>query len=174
MPKDHDGTHNAVLSEPYILEALEYGLDATTLPIAAAVYRAQANRHAATGLMTAVSEDNLDRPPHFAYASVLNDGKAWATFTPDGKDAAAYRTMSVKAAVGWSYVFGDAYADQLRSAAGGLVVPGRGFYAGRYESDGSPNKALTANTNGIVLEALAFKTRGPLVRGARKAERATP
>jgi hypothetical protein len=170
MPKDHDGTHNAVLSEPYVLEALEYGLDATTLPLAAAVYRAQSNRAKATGHLTAVSEDNLDRPPHFAYASVLNDGKAWAAFTPDGKDAAKFRTLSVKAAVGWSYVFGDAYADQLHGAVDSLLAPGRGFYAGRYEADGSPNQALTANTNGIVLEALLYRTRGPLVRAARKSE----
>ena len=40
----------------------------------------------------------------------------------------------------------------------------RGWYAGIYEADDTPNKALTANTNGIVLETLAFKQSGQLLK----------
>ncbi|HEX2572770.1 MAG TPA: DUF3131 domain-containing protein [Polyangia bacterium] len=167
LPADHGGTHNAVISEPYILEALEFGLTATTLPIARAVYQAQENHARETHRLTAVSEDNIDRPPYFVYNSVINDRQPWAAFTPDGKDAAAHKSLSLKAALGWSYIFAGPYAGQLRAAAATLADPQRGFYSGRYDADGAPNKALTANTNGVVLETLWYHVRGPLLQAAR-------
>jgi hypothetical protein len=166
-PATHGGTHNAVLSEPYILEALEFGLNSTTRPLARAVYAAQVNRAQHTGKLVAASEDNLDRAPYFVYNTVLNGGVAWAAFTPDGADASAHRTFSVKAAMGWSYVFGGAYAEKLRAASAELVDPERGFYSGRYDADGTPNKAITANTNAVVLESLWYRLRGPLLSSAR-------
>ena len=167
LPAAHGGTHNAVLSEPYLLEAIELGLDSTTGPLAEAVYLAQERRFRATGTLTAVSEDNVDRPPYFVYYSVLNDRQPWAAFSPDGKDASAHRALSLKAAMGWSYVFEDAYSDQLRREVSTLFDPERGWYSGRYEADGTPNRAITANTNGIVLEALWYRARGPLMNAAR-------
>jgi hypothetical protein len=167
LPAQHDGTHNAVLSEPYILEALELGLNDVTRPIAMAVYRAQEKHADEVGRLVAVSEDNLDRPPYFAYNTVLNDQKPWAIFTPDGKDASAHRTLSTKAAIGWGLVFDDEYARKLLEAGSALVDADKGFYSGRYDEGGALNKAITANTNGIVLEALWYVARGPLLTGAR-------
>ena len=40
----------------------------------------------------------------------------------------------------------------------------RGWYGGQYEASGKPNKAITANTNAVVLESLAYIERGPFVR----------
>jgi hypothetical protein len=164
LPADHGGTHNAVTSEPYILEAIEHGLTSTTLPLARSLYLAQRNRHAQNGIFTAVSEDNLDRAPYFIYGTVLNDRKEWATFTPDGTDAQQFRTVSLKAAFGWSYIFQDHYSDELLAYIGTTCDPAKGWYSGRYESDGSTNRALTANTNGIVLEILYYRTRGPFLK----------
>ena len=48
-----------------------------------------------------------------------------------------------------------------------VTTGSQGLYAGIYESDGSVNRALTANTNGIVLELLAYRLRGPWLRAAR-------
>jgi hypothetical protein len=171
MPKDHDGTHNAVLSEPYLLEAIEFGLTATTLPLARALLQAQQNRFETTGMLTAVSEDNIDRPPYFVYYSVLNDRRPWDAFSPDGKDASDHRALSLKAAVGWAYVFQGDYPDKLREGVKGLFDPERGWYSGRYEKGGAPNKVVTANTNGIVLETLWYRARGPLMSHARVASR---
>ena len=78
-----------MLSEPYLLEAVELGLTSTTLPLAQAVFRAQERRHRQTGALTAVSEDNLDRPPYFVYFSVLNGRRPWAASSPP---ATAFRS----------------------------------------------------------------------------------
>jgi hypothetical protein len=45
-----------------------------------------------------------------------------------------------------------------------LTDPERGWYSGVYEVSGEPNKALTANTNGIILETLAYKQSGKLMK----------
>lgn len=168
QPSDYGGAHNGVLSEPYVLEGLEFGFDDASLAIARAVFRAQENRFRATGRLTAVSEDNLDRPPYFVYSTVLANREPWAVFTPQGKDARAFRTLSLKTAFGWSVLFAGDYAGRLREAVRGLSDEQRGWYAGVYESDGTPNKALTANTNGIVLEALAYKVHGAWLPDARR------
>ena len=34
---------------------------------------------------------------------------------------------------------------------------GGGFYAGLYEETNEPNKALTGNTNGLIMEILYYK-----------------
>ncbi|CAN5687323.1 hypothetical protein BH09MYX1_BH09MYX1_35500 [soil metagenome] len=168
LPRDNDGTHNAVLSEPYVLEGVEHGLDATTLPLARGVFLAQKNRWSQTGILTAASEDNLDQAPYFVYGSVLNDDKPWAAFSPDGKDASAFRSASLKAGFGWGYLFDDPYAAELVGKLGPQSNPDKGFYSGLYESNGKPNFAMTANTNGIVLEILLYRAKGPILRNARK------
>ncbi|MDQ6962746.1 MAG: DUF3131 domain-containing protein [Mariprofundaceae bacterium] len=166
LPRNYSGTHNAVLSEPYILEAVEYGLNQITKPLAHAVLQAQVNRFNETGILTAVSEDNIDREPYFVYYSVLNDMKPWAAFSPDGEDASEHRCLSLKAAMGWGVVFDGDYPDFLLENIGDMFDAKRGWYSGRYEADGKLNKAITANTNGLVLELLAYKRFGPLLSHA--------
>jgi hypothetical protein len=167
MPADHGGTHNAVVSEPFLLLAFEMGLGDTSGPIAESVYRAQRARARETRRLVAVSEDNIDRAPYFVYNTVLNGGVAWTAFTIDGSDASAHRTLSTKAAFGWGHLYRDAYADELLDRVANLDDPERGFFAGIYDANGRPNTALTANTNCLILEALWYETRGPLLRARR-------
>jgi hypothetical protein len=166
-PAEYGGAHNAVLSEPYVLEGVEFGFDAVTLPVSQALLLAQRKRFEATGKLTAVSEDHLDKAPHFVYSSVLSGGKPWAVFTPTDAPAEAFRTLSTKAALGWGVLFEGPYPDRLLEPLDAVVEPGQGLYAGIYESDGAVNRVLTANTNGIVLELLAYRLRGPWLRAAR-------
>jgi hypothetical protein len=168
MPDNHAGTHNAVVSEPFLLAAFELGLGETGSAITEAVYRAQRTRAKETGRLVAVSEDNIDRPPHFVYNSVLNGGVAWAAFAPNGADAAAHRTLSTKAAFAWGHLYSDAYADALLAGVTALIDPARGWLSGIYDADSKPNTVITANTNGIVLEVLWYRSRGPLLRAGRK------
>ncbi len=172
-PEQHEGTHNAVLSEPYILEGVEFGLDAITLPLARSVLYAQQKRFEKTGKLTAVSEDQLDRDPRFIYSSVISGNQPWAVFTPDGKQAEEFRILSTKTLVGWGVLFSGSYPDRLLAAIDELATDG-GFYAGKYERDGSINKVLTANTNGIILEALAYRVHGPWLPGSRTRPQAAP
>ncbi len=76
-------------------------------------------------------------------------------------------SISTKAAFGWRYLFpNNAYAQQIFDAVKNLRSPdGGGFYAGLYEESKQPNKALTGNTNGLIMEILYYKARGnrPLI-----------
>jgi hypothetical protein len=168
MPQDHAGTHNAVVSEPFLLLAFEIGLGDTSGAIAETVYLAQRAHARQTGHLVAVSEDSIDRAPYFVYNSVLNGNVAWAAVTLDGADASAHRTLSTKAAFGWGHLYRDAYADELLDRAAALSDPARGFFAGVYDADGKTNTALTANTNGLILECLWYQTQGPLLRAGRR------
>ena len=168
VPEKHGGTTNGVTSDPFVLLAIEHGLEADWLPLAQALLAAQERRTAETGKLTAVSEDHLDRPPHFVYFNVTEGGGAWVARTPDGADASDLRALSTKAALGWGTIFATPYSDRLRAASLELFEPGRGFYSGRYERAGELNRVLTANTNGIALELLAYGVHGPWLRAARR------
>ncbi len=159
--------NNYVVSESYILDGIEFGLEGVLKDYAANVLEAQKRRFESTGQLTAVSEDNIDQAPYFLYNTVYSNGNAWATITDENKPYPQLRTVSTKAAFGWRYLYPDnAYAQKLFDAVKDLRSPdGAGFYAGIYEETKQPNKSLTGNTNGLILEILYYKARGnrPLI-----------
>jgi hypothetical protein len=161
LPRDHGGARAPVLSEPWILDALENGFDAVTLPAARAILLVQARRFADTGRLTAASEDHLDRAPWFSYSAIVDGDELWTAHAADGAPAPRTFTFSTKAAVAWGVLFAGPYPDRLLAAAAELVRPGEGLLAGRYDDTGEPNRVLSLNTNAIVLEALAYRVRGP-------------
>lgn len=158
------GAHNYVVSEPYILDGMEFGWDDTSREFAFRVYAAQQERFAKTGMLTAVSEDNIDQAPYFVYNTVYTSGKAWNCITDEGKNADAFRSVSTKAVFGWHVLYGTPYTNKLIDRIRPLHDPERGWYSGLYEKSQRPNKAITANTNAIVLESLAYKRFGKLVQ----------
>ena len=162
--------NNYVVSESYILDAIEFGfLGDQMKQYAANVLEVQQRRYEATGQLTAVTEDNIDGPPYFLYNTIFSNGKAWATITEKNELHPKLRSISTKAAFGWRYIFPESqYAQKLFEVAKGLMSPdGGGFYAGLYEESKQPNKALTGNTNGLIMEILYYKARGyrPLIGG---------
>ncbi len=162
--------NNYVVSESYILDAIEFGLEGSLAQYAPKVLEAQRRRYEETGELTAVTEDNIDRAPYFLYNTVYANGKPWATITENNQDYPELRTFSTKAALGWYFLYpDDPYAQKLYEAAKNLRSPdGGGFWAGMYQETNQPNAVLTGNTNGLVLEMLYFKARGrkPLIGGA--------
>lgn len=156
--------HNYVVSEPYILDGLEFGWDSTSEEFAYRVFAVQEQRFLKTGQLTAVSEDNIDQSPYFVYNTVYTDGKSWQTITDDGKDASKFRSVSTKAAFGWHALYKNSYTQKLMAAVEDLNDPAKGWYSGLYETDGKPNKAVTANTNAIILESLCYQRFGPIIR----------
>lgn len=168
LPEAHAGTHNAVVSEPFLLLAFEMGMSPTTRALTQSLFLAQKSRAKETRKLVAISEDNIDRPPYFVYNSLYNDRTAWAAFAPDGADASAHRSLSLKAAYGWSTLYDDDYAKRLRAGIARVFDPQRGWYSGIYDADGQINRAITANTNGIILETLWYQTRGPLIRAGQR------
>jgi hypothetical protein len=167
--RDYQSTNanNYVVSESYILDGIEFGLEGSLKNDAASVLEAQKRRFESTGQLTAVSEDNIDQAPYFLYNTVYANGNAWATITDENKPYPQLRSISTKAAFGWRYLYPDnAYAQKVFDAVKDLRSPdGGGFYAGLYEETKQPNKALTGNTNGLILEILYYKARGnrPLI-----------
>ena len=156
--------HNYVVSEPYILDGLEYGWDQISQQFSNRVYKVQEARFKDTGILTAVSEDNIDEAPYFVYNTVFTGGKTWNAITEDGTDASKYKSLSTKAAFGWHALYETDYTQQLVDAVSTLYDAEKGWYSGLYERNNEPNKALTANTNGIILESLAYKALGPLLK----------
>ena len=155
--------HNYVVSEPYILDGLEYGWDSYSREFAYRVYAVQEQRFIHAGILTAVSEDNIDEAPYFVYNTVFTSGKVWNTITDKGVDASNYKSISTKAAIGWHALYQADYTQKLIDKVKPLYDNERGWYSGFYEIMQKPNKAITANTNGIILESLCYQKFGKLV-----------
>ena len=159
--------NNYVVSESYILDGIEFGLEGYLQDYANRVLEVQKRRFETTGQLTAVSEDNIDQAPYFLYNTVYANGVSWATITDENKPYPQLRSISTKAAFGWRYLYPDnPYTQKVFDAVKELRSPdGDGFYAGLYEETKQPNKALTGNTNGLILEILYYKARGnrPLI-----------
>jgi hypothetical protein len=173
VPADKRTTyHNYVTSEPYILDGLESGFKALPADYAAQVLQAQQHRDRKTHQMTAWTEDNLDQAPWFVYNNIFVNGEPWKTIDSSGKDAGKFRGSSLKAAVGWNVLFRNTYTEKVYKGMRWLGDPSRGVFAGFYEETQQPNRALTVNTNGIVLEALLYSNVGlPLEVWAHEAHK---
>jgi hypothetical protein len=169
--RDYQSTNanNYVVSESYILDGLEFGLQGEIGDYAARVLEAQKRRFQDTKQLTAVSEDNINKPPYFIYNTVYSNGVPWAAITDENKPIPEFRSISTKAAFGWRYLYpNNEYAKQVFDVVKDLKDPkNNGFYAGLYEATKQPNTSLTGNTNGLILEILYYKARGnrPLVSG---------
>ncbi|WP_208099223.1 DUF3131 domain-containing protein [Nostoc sp. 106C] len=157
---ENSGANNYVLSEPYILDGIETGFQALPKAYADRILAAQEARYLTTKQLTAVTEDNLDRPPYFVYSSLLVNGEAWATITDTQKKYNNLRFLSAKAAIGWHVLYNTAYTRQLFNFVHTNLKSDKGWYNGFYESLKQPNQALTANNNGVILESLLYKQVG--------------
>ncbi|MEM6466626.1 MAG: DUF3131 domain-containing protein [Pseudomonadota bacterium] len=157
------GASNHVVSEPYLLHAFEFGLDAPNKRLAVQVYLAQEARYRATGTVTAMSEGNLNQEPYFVYNALHADGANWMPVAPDGTQHPQARTLSTKAAIGWSSLYASEYGDLLYGQARALSSD-TGFHAGRYEASGEVNDVRSANTNGVILEAMHFRAKGSFLK----------
>ncbi|KOP26801.1 hypothetical protein AMR41_09025 [Hapalosiphon sp. MRB220] len=160
---NNSGANNYVLSEPYILDGIETGFQALPKAYADRILAAQEARYQATQQLTAVTEDNLDRPPYFVYNSLFVNGKPWATITDTQEQHNDLRFLSTKAAIGWHVLHNTAYTRRLFDFVQTNLKSKDGWYNGFYESLRQPNKSLTANNNGVILESLLYKqVRQPL------------
>lgn len=62
----------------------------------------------------------------------------------------------------------EMYSKVLLNHVRSAYNPEAGWYSGVYENGYGYNKSITANTNGVILESLLYKTRGPLAIGCAK------
>ena len=158
------GANNYVLSEPYILDGIETGFKSLPKAYADRVLAAQEGRYQATKQLTAVTEDNLDRAPYFVYNSLFVNGKAWANITDKRTAHNDLRFLSAKAAIGWDVLYDTPYTNKLSQFVRSQLQADGGWYNGFYETLKEPNRAQTANNNGVILQSLLYKKVGkPLI-----------
>ncbi len=157
------GVDAVTTSEPFLLEAIEFGWRPDLRQVALGAYVAQVNRFVNTGQLTALSEDHIAGPPYFAYDGILVGDRPFESVTPVRKVVNDKRRISTKAAFGWWALVPNDYGELLLEAVSVLQTPD-GWNAGLFEIDNSPNEIVTLNTNAVVLEALHYKALGPIVQ----------
>lgn len=158
-------------AEPLLLEAVELGFSPESKILADILYSAQLSELHRSGDLVAASETPLDREPWFTYQGLdVNDADdPWKVFsimtearflTPGF--AYANRMLSTKAAFLWGAIRpGDFSAKLMQRATKDTALPGRGFVVGVYQSTDQPTFGYCdINTNGVVLEAIAYAMRG--------------
>ncbi|HBE32065.1 MAG TPA: hypothetical protein DD990_12235, partial [Cyanobacteria bacterium UBA11368] len=153
---------NYLTNDPYLLWGLELGWHHTIKPHVINLFKVQAKRFETTGILTAVNEDSIDRPPYFLYYSVYANGQYWMPINIEGRTFPHLRLLSTKAAFAWAALMpNEPYAKKLRESVQNLAAPNRGYLAGRYENHRlGVNNAIDVNTNAVILESLLYQARG--------------
>ena len=101
----------------------------------------------------------MDRAPWFLYNMVSDGETSWICKTHRGDRHDACQTLSTKAALAYHTLYDSPYTMLLRNAVVDNYDVRKGYYAGYYDPQ-TPNKALNANTNAVILTSMAFKKRG--------------
>ncbi len=150
-----------ITSDPFHLEAMEFGWRQDMLDIAASLFLAQKSRFERSGNLTALTEEVLDRGPGNSVQGIGAQAQPFASRSRDGLNLAHLRCLSAKAAFGWWALLPTPYSQKLLDAVSDLQTPS-GWMAGIYEVGGATNSVLSLNTNAMILQALHYKSRGPM------------
>ncbi|OUL29547.1 hypothetical protein BV372_23240 [Nostoc sp. T09] len=163
----NSGATNYLTNDPYLLWGLEMGWTDMVKPQVQNLLKVQAQRFKRTGILTAVNEDSLDRPPYFLYYSVYANGQPWQATSVREKTYAHLRFISTKAAFSWYALMpDDPYSKKLRDFVQNLASKNNGYFSGQYENQQlGINSSLDVNTNAAILESLLYQARNkrPLI-----------
>ena len=151
-----------LLSEPFILLGLEFGLNGSLRNLAANLLKAQEERFKTTGQMTIATEDAVSEPPdYFYYYCVLCSRKPFVIgLASPGKERDHPRWVSTKGAYGWDAIMPGDYTKRAVQAVAGAMEPKAGWASGVYESTGKSTHTIDINTAAVMLEIAWFKLRG--------------
>lgn len=165
------GDLGALGAEPLLFEALEMGMSEPSNLLASVLFSAQRHEFERTGTLSCVSEAPLNREPWFTYQG-LNISAAeelWMVnaATDDGRfDTPEFRKetalVNTKAAYLWAAHRPGRYSTLLtRRVRMRARLDGMGFSPGVFVSTGESMPGYSdINTNGVILEAIAFIMRG--------------
>lgn len=165
------GDLGALGAEPLLFEALEMGMAEPSSLLASVLFSAQRRHFETTGRLTCVSEAPLNRAPWFTYQglNVTAAGDRWmvtaasddARFdTPEFRKETAL--VNTKAAYLWAAHRPGPYSTLLtRHVRNRARLDGMGFSPGVFVATGETMPGyVDINTNGVVLQAIAFILRG--------------
>lgn len=161
----------SVGTEPHTLEAMEFGASEASGLIADLLFAAQADEYRRTGRFVCVSESSIDRAPWFVYQGLEIDAEddPWTLETMVQRSRyrapalrRAIEVVNCKGAYLWNAVRPHPYAGRLVGHVRERGrVPGLGFASGIYAATGRPTANYSdVNTNGIILEAIAYVLNG--------------
>jgi len=146
--------------EPFLLTLIELSSYPDSIPRqAAAMIAAHQVKSEETAKLYLFSEDSIDREPWFLYNIVSSNVGNWICKSASDKIQDQCQRLSTKAAFAANAVFDLEFLTAAQAEVSELYDQRHGYYSGVYD-DGIVNNALTANTNAIILESLAFKARG--------------
>ena len=165
------GDLGALGAEPLLFEALEMGLSKPSNLLASVLFTAQRRTFETTGTLSCVSEAPLNRAPWFTYQGLnisaaeerwmVNAASGAERFeTPEFRTATAL--VNTKAAYLWAAYRPGPYSTLLtRHVRTKARLDGTGFSPGVFAATGESMPGYAdINTNGVVLEAIAFILRG--------------
>jgi len=155
--------NNYVLTESYTMDAMELGIDNENESLVRNIFEVQKQRWLETGIVTAISEDNIDQEPWFLYNTIFNAGKTWQTTNSSDVSYDHLKTISTKAAFSMAMLYPeDEYSAVLMNAVESAYDVEQGWYSGIYESGAGYNTVTTANTNGVILSGFLYKKYGAM------------
>jgi hypothetical protein len=176
-PRDsrQDKVFAPVVTLPHALMGIEFNWEAITshskrdtdrplARLAQAVYDAQEARYRRQHILTARTDHPLGRAPNFVYDTIFLAGYPWNTVTVNGTFAPHEALVSTRAAFGMWALWKTDYINTLMSSTRMLNDPARGWFEGRFEKTGGPERTISSTTNAMVLEALLYVKTGKLYR----------
>jgi hypothetical protein len=151
-----------LLSEPFILSEIEFGLDAGMRDLATRVLGVQEARFRSTGQVTIVSEDAVAIAPHyFYYYCVYCNGKPFVVdVSSPGKELDSPRWVSTKGAFGWHAIMPSEYTARAVEYVKGANDSRRGWASGVFEGSGKSTETWDVNTAAVLLEIAYYQLRG--------------
>jgi len=164
-----------IATEPHTTEEIELGASLRTQIILDLLQSAHIERFETTGILTCASEGPIVGEPFFTYQGFQLDesGGHWVVDAAHSQKIAvtarrgnAARLVSTKGCFLWAATRPGAYSARLLAAARQAArIDGLGFASGLYEASGKATPLSDINTNGIILEAIAFILNGrkPLI-----------
>lgn len=155
-----------IATEPHVTEEIELGASPHGRLIADILYAAQIKRFQDTGILTCVSETAMAGPPYFTYQGyqLTDDGGTFPvdtlkTSAPDkaAKLSDSLRLVNSKGAYLWLAARPGDYAQKLVAYVRERArMKGMGFSAGVSERTGKRIEVTDINTNGVILESVAY------------------
>ncbi|NDV24275.1 DUF3131 domain-containing protein [Desulfovibrio sp. JC022] len=149
----------AISSTPFTLILMELGrTDTEQDRMIRSIYEVQAARNKKNGKLTAADAGRIDRSPWVAQSVVITSGgkNEWQCISPYADKSLPLFWASTATGFCWDALFNTAYTRKLVQELSTLHAPEKGFMAGKYDN-GKINKAVTLETNGLILEAAMYR-----------------